>query len=61
MREERLHNERHPPPFLFTHPWATETNGGRKEIFENVHKRLSVSLTHLPKGVIRALTSVRVP
>lgn len=33
----------------------------RKDIFENVDKRLSVSLTHLTKGVIRELNSIHLP
>lgn len=52
---------RRPLPNLFLHAHGRQKREKRKDIFENVDKRLSVSLTHLPKGVIRELSSVRLP
>lgn len=44
------------PPFLHTHGWQKREE--RKDVFENEDKRVSVSLTHLPKGVISVHNSI---
>lgn len=43
--------------FYYT-PKGDKKRKGRKDIFENVDKRPSVSPTRLPKGVVRELNSV---
>lgn len=47
-----------PPHSLFLHTQRRQKQEERKDIFENVDKRLSVSPTRIPKGVIRELNSV---
>lgn len=63
-QENNLHNETPPPPppalllLSFKRSLGRHKREERRDISETVDKRMSVSLAHLPKGLIREFNGV---